>query len=419
MGPSEDVELVTRTLFSRSTAERLDRVRSYLGEPGGKPKPRIRGRKNIIAALQHLGLEDRTVWPRNLPAYEVIAHTFSDFRWKRGESADCRWVEFEHYPTVNSGTPSLADLSVESLRATVAPEAPPHIQVDLLAPNIQRRLRPLLEMRRADDTRQQDPRGVALARALVDLPIAYPPLQVVDAVREWWQRALRGEPTTVVVPVCPDYATRDTGDPARPVAYTFDGLGTGIGHVARRALGALPKLWECFRANGASHVRFVVAIADGEADAEDNCRRVGVTRAEFLDRLRESQRAFAAASPSDMPLATPLLTELDRAMWDNLLACARAAVARREYGPLGLTDDDIAIIARARRSLYERWAGRTVDARGMLDAQVPEYLAVGDLLRRCYPNALMLGADAIPMAPFAQGLGASIQPVLYLRGVEY
>ncbi|MBI4434481.1 hypothetical protein HY635_01525 [Candidatus Uhrbacteria bacterium] len=416
---SGDAGVTPKTLFSRATSDRLDRVRRYLGEPGGAPKPRIRGRASTKAALAELGLVDRTAWPRNRPAYEVIARSFPGFDWRRGGQGDRVWVTFTEYPTVEGETPSLADLSVESLRTTVAPEAPSHIQVDLFAPNIQQRLRPLLDMRRADDARQRDPRGATLVRALVDLGIAYPPLQVVDAVRAWWERVLAGEPATVVVAVCPDYSTRETGDPERPVAYTFDGLNGGIGHVARRALGALPKLWECFRANGAGHVQFVVAMADCEADVAENCRRVGVRREEFLQRLRESQQAFAAACPPGMPVATPLLTELDRAAWDDLLAQARAAVAVRKYGPLGLTEDDLGIIARARRSLYERWYGGTVDARAVLDGQVPEYLAAGDLLRQCFPNALMLGTDAVPMAPFAQGLGTTIQPVLYLRGVEY
>lgn len=414
-----DAGAAPKTLYSRATSDRLDRVRQYLGEPGGEPKPRIRGREPTKAALEALGLVDRTTWPRNLPAYEVIARSFPGFDWRRGEWDGRVWVTFTEYPTVEGETPSLADLSVESLRTTVAPESPPHIHVDLLAPGIQRRLRPLLEMRCADDARQRDPRGAAFARALVDLGIAYPPLQVVDAIRVWWERVLAGEPATVVVAVCPDYATRETDDPMRPVAYTFDGLLSGIGHVARRALGALPTLWECFRMSGAGHVQFVVAMADCESDVAENCRRVGVSRDEFLVRLRESQQAFAAACPPGMSVATPLLTELDRATWDDLLARARAAVAARQYGPLGLTEDDIGIITRARRSLYERWYGGVVDARAVLDGQVPEYLAAGDLLRQCFPNALMLGTDAITMSPFAQGLGTEIQPVLYLRGVEY
>lgn len=420
---SPDVGVAPKTLYSRATSERLDRVRQYLGEPGGAPKPRIRGRKPTKAALEALGLVDRTAWPRSLPAYEVIARSFPGFGWQRGARDGRVWVTFTEYPTVEGETPTLADLSIESLRATVAPEAPPHIQVDPhgdpLTPSIRRRLRPLLEMRFPYGARSWDSRGAAFARTLVGLGIAYPPLQVVDAVASWWGRALAGEPATVVVAVCPDYATRETGDSARPVAYTFDGLNRGIGHVARRALDALPTLWECFRAQGAGHVQFVVAMADCEADVAENCRRVGVSRDEFLVRLRESQQAFAASCPPSMSVATPLLTELDRAAWDDLLARARVAVAARQYGPLGLTEDDLGIITRARRSLYERWYGGTVDARAVLDGQVPEYLAAGDLLRQCFPNALMLGTDAITMSPFAQGLGTVIQPVLYLRGVEY
>lgn len=407
---------MTRSLFTRRTSERLDRVRRHLGEPGGSPKPRIRGGKPSQAVLEELGLRKDGTWPRYQPAYDLIARRFAGFGWTGSPGGGRSWVQFEHYPTVDSLRPSLADLSIESLRSAVAPHAPPHITVDFFASNIQPRVAPLLRNGDGYDMTL----GANLARTLVDLPISFPPLRVMEAVRHWWTKAHAGHPSTIVTPVCPDYATRETDDPLCPRAYTFDGLGDGIGYVAERALAALPKLWAFFQTLApVPDIRFVVAIGDEEADSAENCARVHVTRDEFRERLRRSQQAFMHACPPGMPVETPFITELDRARWEALLCSARSAVALRDYGPFGLTEDDLAILAAARRPLYARWYGEGVDARAILDRQAPEYMAATELFCERYPNVLVLGADATAMAPFAQGLGQAIKPVLYLRHVAY
>jgi hypothetical protein len=413
---SDPAASMPRSLFTRRTSDRLDRVRRYLGEPGGAPKPRIRGGKASQAVLEELGLRNNGEWPRYKPAYALISRRFAGFGWTGSPGGGRAWVTFENYPTVESLHPSLADLSIESLRTTVAPHAPPHLVVDLFAPNIQCRVAPLLRSGDGHNVKL----GAELARALVDLPIAFPPLTVMEAVRHWWTKALAGHPSTIVTPVCPDYATQETDDPLCPRAYTFDGLGDGIGYVAERALAALPKLWAFFRTlTPAPDIRFIVAIGDEEADSAENRARVHVTRDEFRARLRRSQQAFRQACPQGMPVETPFITELDRERWEVLLRQARSSVALRNYGPFGLTEDDLEILAKARRPLYTRWYGEDVDARAILDRQAPEYMAATELFCERYPNVLVLGADATAMAPFVQGLGRTIKPVLYLRHVSY
>src|SRR3989338_1369158 len=124
--------------------------------------------------------------------------------------------------------------------------------------------------------------GNALSQVLKDMSALCSRAEL-GPVGRWLEAINRGEEVRVVSIICPDYATRWVESEQRTV-YTFDGLGSGIGLVAKRALEAHQALWR-FLANLGKPARFVLAIADQEAN-ESNCARVGVDRAEFLARLR-------------------------------------------------------------------------------------------------------------------------------------
>ena len=217
--------------------------------------------------------------------------------------------------------------------------------------------------------------------------------------------------------ICPDYATRWVESEQRTV-YTFDGLGSGIGLVAKRALEAHQALWR-FLTDLGKPARFVLAIADQEAN-EANCARVGVDRAEFLARLRLSQSALAQAAPKGMVLETPFLSELlDPAKWESALAAGRKITDRVRQG-------EYAVAMRralgARRHFYCKWAGRelsTVELQEMILGQVPEYIALGAYFMREAPNTFMLGADSPDMGSFVRAAARSTLPLLYLDRASY
>ncbi len=394
-----------KSLFSKVTAMELDKVRKH----GSKPE-RIPGRHPSQSVLNDLGLRRYGKWPRNELAYEVIQEVFEDFDWKKYECNDGRrYVTFKNPPSYGS---SLAELVLESMRRSVEESGVPagflqRIKIDSFNPGTKQRVKPLLQRKEGDE----------FAKILIDFPIAYPPISVMDRVGEWLERALKGERSTILTPVCPDYETVETGDPRRPRIYTFTGLGEGIGYVAQRALKTLPALWNFFRERG-TKVSFVVAIGDFEADSEETCHHVGVTRDDFIWRLRKSQKAFKVACPTDMPLETPLVTEIDPDLWKRSFDLAIKSVQKGDFGAFPLNSDDIDIIAQARSSLYKRWYGDDIDCREVLLRQAPEYMAMGRIADE-FPNTLIFGADAVAMAPFLQGLSDSIRPVLYLRNPNY
>lgn len=210
--------------------------------------------------------------------------------------------------------------------------------------------------------------------------------------------------------VCPDYATRKDGDTVR---YTFDSLGNGVGVVASRAFDVFTRLSRFFAGKDPNrNASFILAIADQEAN-EENCKRVGVGREEFLARLRNSQRALAdQATAAGIQIATPLLTEIDPIRWKSS--------QERTEGLIGTLPKNLLLAARRERySFYERWAGRCLrseEAEAMFMAQIKDYVAVGDYVAS--DNRVIIGLDAPVMAPFVRH-GAAATPVIYFKRPDY
>lgn len=322
------------------------------------------------------------------PAYREIARRFPGFSWSYDERGN---VRFQGYPRVGGHEPTLAELLV------IDPS-----KVDCWTPKIQRRMQPLID---------SGPAGLDLAKVMVRLSVSRPPDAVMGAVIAWLQRALQGESSTIFSTVCPDYAVDAHG------RYTFEGLNSGVGVVAKRLQVALPVLWHFCNDHGLP-VTFVVAMGDSEADNPDNCRRVGLTRTEFIARLEQSQAAFRASMNPELPLKTPMASQIGS--WLQVVAQAREAAASGRFsGVLHIPADAWDKICAARRSLFTRWYGAGVDASAILRAQAPEYMAMGTLATEHFPNTLILGADTPAMAAFWQGLSFRVRPVLYLQDVQY
>lgn len=362
-----------------------------------------------------LGLRDLvtpSVPPRHQKAFEAIARRFREigFSWEQTTSSrmvdkkdahgvrtggkvevESTQIRFRNYPLLRGEFPTLAELL----------ELDPSV-FDQFAPRIQRHIQPLINM---------GPAGRAFADTLVRLPISLAPVEVMEAVKIWLGRAIAGEPSTIFSPVCPDYEVGPDG------RYTFNTLRDGVGLVAKRVQMALPALWSFCKTHNLP-VKFVVAMGDSEAENPANCARVGLTHDEFVARLRGSQQAFRDSTDSGIPLEVPMVTETGS--WHETIARARAAAAEGFLtGALTLETGDFEAICDARASLYQRWYGGEVDVPTLLRAQAPEYMAMGTMASDRYPNTLILGGDAPAMAPFFQGLGTRVRPVLYLRGIRY
>lgn len=376
----------------KGRAARLVRLAKLAEEgrvPGGSKSQEVLGNLGFVNGHK----------PKNEPAYAEIAgaipgfgHTVSINEAHHGQVL----VHFDGYPNVDRHAPSLADL-VRYARGEI------RLKFDAFPRATQKHVQVLCDL---------GPVGEAFARLLVSLPVSFPPPEVMSALANWLKRAIAGEESTVFSGVCPDYAV----DPATG-RYTFSSLNSGVGLVAKRVQRAIPGFAVFCRQNRLN-VRFVAAIGDFEADSEETCRRVGLTREQFRERLRESQEAFRSGVSPEVPLDTPFASDIGD-WYGTLEACRAEVAAGRISGPYNLTEADLAQILDGRRSLYERWYGEGCDAKGILLRQSPEYGAMGTLATSAFPNTLILGGDAPVMGIFWQQLAKSLRPVIYLRGVDY
>jgi hypothetical protein len=249
------------------------------------------------------------------------------------------------------------------------------------------------------------PVATVFAKLLAELPLAPQPTEVMQSLTEWFSRLLQGEPSTIVAGMCPDYQVVDG-------VYTFDELGSGIGLVAAKVLGAIQQLGP-FVQKRKLPLRVVVAMADHEADNEANCQRVGLTRAEFYGRLAQSQQAFAAEC-NGLPVITTSITKVGD--WAGALAEAERRIASGYYaGPFAVTEENLLQAARARAPFYARWYGRGLtdaEALACLRNQIAEYHALPGLLCRSYPNPCVLDGGAPGMRIFMHGLSDRVLPMI-------
>jgi hypothetical protein len=271
--------------------------------------------------------------------------------------------------------------------------------------------------RQLGKVRKITPFGEAFVETLIELR----PLLTYDNVKPlapWFERVVRCEESCVVTMVCPTYKTVRE-ETSKEVIYTFDGLEDGIGIVAQRALPAHIALWKFFRDCGLG-MRFILVMADNEADSAANLERVGVSREEFLKRVRANQHNTKAASPIEMPLETPLLSEVAGAYWSAALEAGKKRAHEIEDG--GKMAGPFRGALQQRGKLYERWAGRPLqgaEKHAMLYNQIAEYGAVGRCVGTVFPNPFFLAADDPIMAPFVAAGGGPDLPLIYLERPRY
>ncbi len=233
-------------------------------------------------------------------------------------------------------------------------------------------------------------------------------------LQRWIEKGQRGEPLTIVSPVCPDYSAAP-GE-SRKFRFTFDSVGTGAGLACLRlfqSLGALRKLFG--DTLGLRHIEHHVLVGDFEAFSAPNCLRVGLTTEEFVQRLRTSCGTIALQSPE--PVAVGLFTDPigGQPGWEREYAGMQRRFAAGEFGPLE-GNELFRDIAEARKPLYRRWydAADAPDSffEQLVVAQGTEYSTMGKVVAETFVNPLVLGADHYRMAPFYNF--AADFPVVYL-----
>lgn len=327
--------------------------------------------------------------PRNLPFYLLIKDRYRNFDWQATEKGTV--IDF-HFKGIK---PSLL-----SLLTGIIPAA---------AGSMNHRFHRSLE-------RLEPAVAAALLDTLREAGFVDPSEAEMSRMVDWLERALAGEPSTIVSPVCPDYAVED-GNAAKH-RFTFRGVNSGLGVTASRLFEALPAVSALLRDHLGLDVTHYVCPGDFEAFSEETNRRLGIDEATFLEHLEGSRRAILEKAPT--PVQSCFLTQLGggKEHWLRLHADLVERMNAGAFGPIAGTPQ-VREVALGRRGLYDRWynvTDRPVEFyESIVIRQGAEYAAMGVLVSgsaRC-PNPLILGADDHKMAPFYR-LAADI-PVLYLR----
>lgn len=357
---------------------------SRFDEPG--IKDRITNLRNEYWRLR--GKLPRTT-PRNLPFYMLIKDRYRNFDWQETEKGTV--IDF-HFKGIKPSLLSLLTGIIPSSAGTLNHRF--HRSLERLDPAV----------------------ASALLDTLREAGFVDPSEAEMSRVVDWLDRALAGEPSTIVSPVCPDYAVED-GNAAKH-RFTFRGVNSGIGVTASRLFDALPLVSRLLRDRLGLDVTHYVCPGDFEGFSEETNRRLGTDEATFLDRLAGSRQAILDQAPA--PVASCFFTELGggKEHWLRLHADLVDRINAGEFGQI-VGAPLVREVALGRRGLYDRWYNVTERPAEFYEAivirQGAEYAAMGAIVSesdRC-PNPLVLGADDHKMAPFYR-LAADI-PVLYLR----
>ncbi|OGY37372.1 MAG: hypothetical protein A3E36_03015 [Candidatus Andersenbacteria bacterium RIFCSPHIGHO2_12_FULL_45_11b] len=253
-----------------------------------------------------------------------------------------------------------------------------------------------------------DTLGMQIAELLLSLQMLVPSELVARALRKVLDAGERGEEVIFAGAFCPDYAYEETGSQQVPYRYTFDGLGMGVGLVAKQFARIIPQLSRFFAEIGIRH-RFVIGIGDFEADSETVLQRVGVDRREFIRRCQCSLNAFYKLMPEDVPIEL----ELFDAKRGNgkLRQYAAESFERMVAGDFGMMptlhpdlEEVIMRIPGQYRTFYERWHGVQMDdatVRNIVYSQGGEYAAVARIYYEDLgDNVIFLAGDRPEMNRF-------------------
>jgi hypothetical protein len=251
--------------------------------------------------------------------------------------------------------------------------------------------------------------GLRVAELLIGCKMEKPNPKMSKLLARIIRQGQDGEIITIVGAFCPDYAYEETGNTQIPYIYTFDGVGEGVGLVARQFARIVPEFSRFLSELGIKH-RFVLGIGDFEADSQDVLDQVGLSREEFIDRCRSSLEAFRDAVPDDLSLELELFDrERGKGRFRECASEATELMISGNFGYMSSLYDNlpeiIARIPKQYRTFYQRWYGtgymEDERVRDFVLAQAGEYASMTRIYCEDFgENVLVLAGDRPEMHCF-------------------
>ncbi len=325
---------------------------------------------------------------RNAPFYAIIKDYYQGFTWREQNGT----VLIDHM--IDGVKPSLLSFLVHIVPSNFDVAHPSVAALDRLGTESAR----------------------ALMAMLSEAGFVQPSPEMLARLVDWLILGSKGEPLTIVSPVCPDYEV-EPGGTARH-RFTFSGLGRGIGVTSARLFDALPIISRFFRDQLNLPVTHYVCPGDFERFSAETNARLGIDEATFFQCLEVQLQSIVRNAPT--PILSCLFTDLCGGKENWIRLHSKAAYYLESAANSGSLDATwLRDVALSRQGLYDRWYA--VEGKpesfyiDLVTRQGAEYVAMGMAIvdSRMCPNALVLGADDFKMGRF-YGIGADI-PVLYLR----
>lgn len=239
----------------------------------------------------------------------------------------------------------------------------------------------------------------------------------MDLLINWLKKALKNEPVTIFIPICPDYAVEASNNPKFRVMHTFTTVGDKLGPVAQKILETLPALHKLLTALNISP-KIISGMADFEAFSKEGLKRVGLSEAEFLLNAEKSARLFEKESGIDTVMITSLVG--GKKEWNKKLSLVSTKINKGDYGNARINNDYLLNAAKKRKDLFSRWYGQKESLTDYIPTvlnQGTEYATMGEIFHDTFPNCLIMGADSdafIEFYRFSHKL-----PVIYFKKIYY
>lgn len=343
---------------------------------------------NKISEMYH-----QPIIPRYLPFYLLIQEKLPTFFWEHPTSAKNSTNIYISSPRIKNLRPSLLSLlldKVDSAKDTI------------------------LDMKYSCLEKIPHQITSLLDRFMSEYNIFYPPEDEMSDVVRALTAGLMGDPLTIFLPVCPDYAFEYTNDKNCPIKFTFTSLGSGNGIIAQWLLQPLTELKNILQQCNIP-AKFVVALADFEAFSESNLKSLNISEQDFLNKVYLSSQAFKASCPIDAEVL--LFTDLcSKSHWLELITKINNMFVKDEYGLSKINQAILLEIVENRKALYTRWYGEKDTLEDYIEIVKQHglmYAAIGFVLSQHFSNCLIFAADNKVMRYFYSV--ANRVPCLYVN----
>jgi hypothetical protein len=208
-----------------------------------------------------------------------------------------------------------------------------------------------------------------------------------------------GQALNLVSAICPDYSYESTGAGIR---YTFTSVGVNPGLAGNKLLAIMPVL---VRFLDELDVRYTVNLYGGDFESlayDDHHSPLGVTRAEFIARVRQQIANIARALP--VPTTQSFFFEKTdgECGWQSRHEAMYRALSEGDFGATGLDEKALDAVFATRLPLYREWFKGTDEQalRPVFLKQAAEYALMGEVYSQQFDHFVVLGVDHYRMAPF-------------------